>query len=852
MKPIRTFTVLPILPKKIAILKDIAYNYWWAWDSDGRELFSRMDKKLWEEVKHNPVKLLNLIPQKQLEALANQSDFVSYAYSVHRKFEDYMGDSTWYQAQECQEENRIAYFCAEFGIHESFPNYSGGLGMLAGDHLKSASDLGLPLVGIGLLYQEGYFHQYLTQNGWQNESYIENDFYSMPIELIKDENDKTLVVDVDLPLAKVYAQVWRVAVGRVSLFLLDTNIPQNTLPEYRDITDQLYGGNRDTRIQQEIILGIGGFRALQAMNLTPTVCHINEGHAAFMTLERTRALMQQLHLDFRSAQEIARAGNVFTTHTPVPAGNEVFTVELMEKYLGKYYSSLGLSSDEFFSLGRQNPTDTSESFSMTVLGLRLAAYHNGVSKLHGEVAREMWHKVWQDFPVNEVPITAVTNGIHTQTWASKEICELYDRYLTPRWRTETANQSVWDDVENIPDEELWRLHERRRERLIIFARNHLRDKLGKFSTPEQVIRVNDFLNPDALTVGFARRFATYKRGTLLFGDMERLSLLVTHKERPVQFIIAGKAHPHDIAGKEIIQIIVENVKKYNLDHRIIFLEDYDMAVARYLVKGCDVWLNTPRRPFEASGTSGMKAAVNGCLHVSTLDGWWDEAYNRKNGFTIGRGETYKNTDDQDVIERGVLFDLFEQEIVPMFYTRHSNKVPERWVKRMKESIRTLAGCFSTSRMVQEYAEENYFPAFKAVARLSGSNGQNHAQELRLWKEKIRATWSGVKIHDVSIGNFEDAFVGKSILVSTWVELSTLSPQDVAVEAVYGTINPSGEISNGESITLQLRQSNGNTHHYEGSYSCQDSGLQGCTVRVVPTHPFMTRNSDLYLCKWAGE
>ncbi len=849
MRPITTFAVSPIVPDNITQLKELAYNYWWSWDAAGRELFARIDRPLWEEVGHNPVQLLNKVSQERLTSLARNSDFVNFVDSVYRKFTDYQNRKSWYASQQQPSDSTIVYFCAEFGIHESTPNYSGGLGVLAGDHLKSASDLGLPLVGMGLLYQQGYFHQYLAQNGWQNESYIDNDFSAMPLTQVLDEHKRPIIIHVDLPEGRAYARIWKMQIGRIRLFLLDSNIKQNVNHQHRNITDQLYGGDVETRIQQEIMLGMGGYRALRAMNLTPTVCHLNEGHAAYSALERIRTLMEEMQLDFWAALEIARAGNVFTTHTPVPAGNEVFSLELIEKYFGNFYRSLGLSDQEFFALGRQNAGDSSESFSMTVLGLRLAGFHNGVSKLHGKTAQKMWRTIWNDFPVQEVPIKAVSNGVHSLTWISADMTDIFDRYLSPLWRTNTADQTLWASITQVPNEELWRAHDRRRERLVLTARQHLRKKLKRFATPEQIERINDVLNPDVFTIGFARRFATYKRGTLLFGDMDRLKRLVTDSERPIQMILAGKAHPHDTPGKEMIREIVELIKHNGLEQSLVFLEDYDLSVARYMVKGCDIWLNTPRRPMEASGTSGMKAAMNGCLHVSTLDGWWDEAYNRRNGYAIGGGEVFSSVEEQDSLEREALFSLLEHEIVPTFYERSRNNVPERWVDRMKESIRTVAPYFSTARMVEEYSESFYFNSVKAVQRLSASQGAA-ARALTEWKGKIMSAWDHVAINEVNVEGDADAFVGKAIRVSAKVYLERLAPEDVAVEAFYGRVDSNGEMQEGKSVRLELKESLGTSHFYVGQYPCETSGLQGTTVRVLPTHELMIRNSDLYLCKWA--
>ncbi|MFC2131956.1 alpha-glucan family phosphorylase [Bacteroidota bacterium] len=850
MKPVHNFIVTAHLPEKISKLKDLAYNYWWCWNSEAKELFIRINRELWEEVNHNPVLMINKLTVDQLNELAEQTDFTSFLEYIYSKFIAYMEADSWYESIEDKPKGTLAYFSTEYGINESFPNYSGGLGILSGDHLKSASDLGLSLIGVGLLYQQGYFRQRLTQNGWQNEYYPFNDFYSMPLILEKNEQGEPLLIEVDMPNAKVYAQIWRMQIGRIPLYLLDTNIEQNVIEEYRDITDQLYGGTRETRIQQEIILGIGGMRALKALNILPEAIHINEGHAAYALLERTYFYMQQYNLDFRSAKQITKATSIFTTHTPVPAGNETFKISRMENYFSNYYQNLGLSKDYFLNLGQIDENNPNEDFSMTVLGLKLSSYYNGVSKLHGEVSRKMWHNIWKCFPEDEVPIKHITNGIHTMTWVSREFTELFDRYFSPQWRTEIDNQSVWDKIESIPSEELWREKSRRRVRLVLFARDYLKKRQKGYLPPEQVSKINEYLDPDALTIGFARRFATYKRATLLFSDMDRLTSILKKFDKPVQLVLAGKAHPHDVAGKEVIQSIIQKVKEYNLENHVVFLEDYDTVIARYMVKGCDIWLNTPVRPMEASGTSGMKAALNGCLNFSILDGWWDEAYNGKNGFTIGQGEEYDNMDEQNIVEAGTLYETIEQIIIPAFYDRQKNKrVPERWVAYIKENIRTIAGQFSTERMVKDYTNMFYLNALNNYQTLTHNKAAS-AAKFKVWKDKVRDEWANVEILEVSMEESKDTIVGKPIQVSAAVTLGNLTPDDVIVQVYYGSVDHMGELVNTKAEELKLINSENNAHHYEGSYICPDTGIQGFTVRILPTNPLMVNSSELYLCAWA--
>lgn len=850
MKPVKSFIVTAHLPENLSKLKELAYNYWWCWNSDAKELFIRTNRSLWEEVNHNPVLLINKLSQEQLKELSEQADYTSFLDYIYEKYQKYIKAKTWYHTQNNNSKGVIAYFSTEYGINESFPNYSGGLGILSGDHLKSSSDLGLPLVGVGLLYQQGYFRQHLTQHGWQTEIYSDNDFFSMPLILQRDSSGNPIIAEVDLPLGRCYFQIWMLKIGRVPLYLIDTNIDQNSNQDFKDITNALYGGDRETRIQQEIVLGIGGMRALKQLGIVPEVVHINEGHAAFALLERARMYKDKFNIDFRSAKQIVKTSSIFTTHTPVPAGNETFKVDRIDTYFSNYINELGISRENFIELGQTNGYNSNEDFSMTIVGLKLTSYHNGVSKLHGNVARKMWKSIWKCFPDDEVPIKSVTNGIHTMTWVAREFSELFDRYLTPRWRTDSDNQELWEKIETIPAEEIWREKQRRRIRLVLFARQYLQNKQKQFLVPEQLSQINDYLDPEALTIGFARRFATYKRAMLLFKDMDRLSKILTNPEHPVQIILAGKAHPHDTQGKEAIQNIIHKIRTYHLEKHIVFLEDYDMVIARFMVKGCDVWLNTPIRPMEASGTSGMKAALNGTLNFSILDGWWDEAYNGSNGFCIGRGEEYTNYEEQEIIESGALYDVLEQQIIPMFYNRkQGNRLPDKWVAFMKNSIRTIAGNFSSQRMIKDYTNIFYIPALKNYQNLILNNGAK-AVKLKEWKDKIRNQWDTVDIISVQMKENGEYYVGKPISVQAMVSLGNLTPDDVDVQVYYGTINSNNEIEKPNFVSLSLNNSQGNIHNYEGTYICSNTGKQGFTIRILPKHTSIVDSTDLYRCCWA--
>ncbi|MFH1539204.1 MAG: alpha-glucan family phosphorylase, partial [bacterium] len=576
MKPVRTFNVSPSLPKELNALMEMAYNLRWCWHHETIDLFRRLDRDLWEEVYQNPVKLLGTISQERLHEVVEDDSIMNHMERVLEDFHEHIEEKTWFGGlPDADEKFKAAYFSAEFGFTECMPTYSGGLGLLAGDHLKSASDLGVPLIGVGLLYQEGYFTQYLNPDGWQQEKYTDNDFYTMPLRQVKERDGKPRLISVKYPDGECRAAIWKVDFGRNPLYLMDTNIPENK-PEFRAITSRLYGGDLETRIRQEVLLGMGGVKALFAMGLHPSVYHMNEGHSAFLALERIRAYMEEHKLSFAEARSVVRASNVFTTHTPVPAGIDVFPPDMIDRYFADYYNSLGITRDRFLALGRKNANDKNEGFCMAVLAIRLASFINGVSKLHGEVSRKMWRDIWTALPVDEVPITHVTNGIHAQGWASKEMTDLLNRYIGPRALKEPDDTELWNRVDIIPSEELWRTHERRRERLVAHARMRLRKQLVARGAPHgDVEHANEVLNPEALTIGFARRFATYKRGTLLFRDPERLAAILNHKDMPVQIIFAGKAHPHDHAGKDLIRQIIHSARHPDLRSRVVFLENYD-------------------------------------------------------------------------------------------------------------------------------------------------------------------------------------------------------------------------------------------------------------------------------------
>ncbi len=863
MLNVRSFVVLPALPDALKNLEFIAKNMFWSWNSEFIALFKRIDSRLWKDCNHNPTKLLGTVSQERLNTLATSQGFLSELNRATEKLKSYIAGPTWYENVEGKSKKTvIAYFSAEFGIHECLPIYSGGLGVLAGDHLKSASDIGIPLVGVGLLYQKGYFRQYLNIDGWQQEIYNENDFYNMPVELVKQEDGQPLVINVQYPDRYVSAQIWSVSVGRIKLYLLDANIKDN-LPEDRLITANLYGGDREMRIRQEIMLGIGGLRALLAMNISPTVCHMNEGHAAFMALERIKQLCGDENMTFNEALEATKSGNVFTVHTPVKAGNDEFPPEMMDKYFGTYFPNLKIDRKRFLGLGKFNPENDKEAFKMPVLALRLSSYRNGVSKLHGKVSRKMWSGLWPNVPLKEIPITSITNGTHIKSWLSEEMNSLYERYLGLNWMDATVDQSIWENIDQIPDGELWRTHQRCKGSLIAFSRNCLKAQMQKRGTYHTELNwAEEVLDPEALTIGFARRFATYKRGNLLLKNPDRLVKLLTNKKQPLQLIFAGKAHPRDTEGKEIIRQIIHFANQYDVRRRIVFLEDYNINVARFLVRGVDVWLNTPRPPMEASGTSGMKAAFNGALNMSVLDGWWCEGYKPDGGWAIGAGEDYDDPSFQDVVESQAIYNMLENEIVPLFYTRSTDNLPRAWIRRMKNSIKWITPEFNTNRMVMEYTQKFYVPAAKQWQYLTAES-MSRAKELSAWKSNIKAAWPDVAITNVDIqvknGVQADSLdsqrlqlkVGSELAVRAFVKLGRIGTDDVSVELYHGTVDAWGNILQGSTVKMNYDQSDSQNGEYcfVGPMLCGKSGRQGLAVRVLPRHDDLVNPHELGLIHW---
>lgn len=845
MSEIKLFNVIPSLPDELKHLGEIAHNMAFAWHPQAVKLFQRVDRQLWEETRHNPVLVLGRVSQERVNELTGDEGFLNQMDMVYIDFFRYMNKKESYRSNpDAPREYAIAYFSMEYGIADCIPIYSGGMGVLSGDHLKSASDLNIPIVGIGLAYQNGYFHQYLDGNGWQRETYPENDFDNMPLKLVRDDKGKPLTVYVDLRGENVGIRVWKVQVGRVSLYLLDTNIEENS-SQVRQITSFLYGGDLEMRIRQEIVLGIGGVRVIGRLGIKPDVYHMNEGHAAFACLERIKILMEQNRLSYKEAKEVVWASSVFTTHTTVAAGIDMFDINLVAAYFGEYVKKLGISLDYFLSLGRQG-----DRFCMAVLAIRMAAHINGVSMLNGEISRKIWSGVWHGVESVDIPITSITNGIHIPSWISAEMATLFDRYLGPRWIEDPDNEKVWERVENIPDGELWRTHERRRERLVAFARNKLKEQLVRRGAwQSEITQAQHVLSPTALTIGFARRFATYKRGNLIFRDLDRLAKILNDAPHPVQIIFAGKAHPHDQQGKEVIQSIINVTREERFRNRVVFLEDYDINIARYIVQGADVWLNNPRRPLEASGTSGMKVVPNGGLNFSTIDGWWVEGYQPGVGWSIGAGEEYEDKAYQDEVEANAIYNSLEREIVPMFYDRGADNMPYSWIAMMKKAMKILCPFFNTHRMLIDYAGNFYEKSAINYRSLSQNDGKM-AKELVEWKATMNEAWEEIKVLEVEAGQLQDIPAHSELKVRISVKLGRISHDEVMVDLYYGEVDSSGSIQKREIVRAKHSKDLGEGRHlFTGKITCAKTGKFGFKVRVLPYHPSLENPYSMNLFAW---
>jgi starch phosphorylase len=844
IRPKQEFLVRPDVPKALSRLPELAYNILWSWEPTIRALFRRLDPAMWRECAYNPVAMLGRVSQNTLNRAATEPRYLAlYAHACER-FDDHIKRPVPPEA----EGKLIAYFSMEYGLTESLPIYSGGLGILSGDHLKSASDCDIPLVGIALLYQQGYFRQYLNPDGWQQERYLDNDFYALPIQPALDGQGNKVRVEVNLPTGPVVIKVWAMEVGRVKLLLLDTNIQANARPEDRAITAQLYGGDNDMRIRQEIVLGIGGTRALDALGLSPTVFHMNEGHSAFLAVERIRLLMSRQGLNFDEALEASRGNNVFTTHTPVPAGIDIFDPGIMRHYFERYCGESGIPLDRFMALGRRNAYDQGEPLSMAILALNCSAYRNAVSKLHQKVSQEMWSDLWPQLPSWETPITSVTNGVHLPSWINGDLAELYDQYLAPDWRERWSDKEVWNQINSIPDEELQETHRRRKRRLISFVRDRQTASASRRKAAASELRYSaEVLDPNALTIGFSRRFATYKRATLFFRDIDRLKKILCQPEQPVQIIIAGKAHPRDMPGKGFIREIVQLSRDADLWKHVVFVEDYDMKVARELVQGVDLWLNTPRRGEEACGTSGMKASMNGVLNLSVLDGWFDEAYEYSGGWAIGDREPY--SEDQDAIHASNIYYLLEKDIVPTFYAQRSG-APSEWTRRVKQCIMRISPQFDARRMVTDYQERLYNPAHRHAVESAAENYLSARQRVA-WNNRVRQVWDRVSFVDTGASPTGAVTSGHPVEIQTSIDLAGLSADDVRVEAVLGPIGATGYLEDAEVLVLKATGQNGAATLFSRQVTPAQTGRLGYAFRISPNHfeDPLTRPCST-LMKWA--
>ena len=844
-------TVNPQLPKRIEKLKEISYNLWWSWNTDFLRLFKVMDIDLWEKIDKNPVKFLKQVTQEKIEQAMQNTEFLKAYDKVVEDFEDYMkSKNTWFSKKYPENRNDlIAYFSAEYGLDQILPIYSGGLGILSGDHLKSASDLGVPLVAVGLLYQNGYFHQKINGRGEQETEYYDIEVENLPLTRVKDCNGKDILVAIQLPKRKLYLKAWKINVGRVELYLLDSDIEENN-PEYRPITRTLYGGDQETRIQQEIVLGQAGVALLKALGLNPTVYHMNEGHSSFLILELIYTIMKEKKISFQMAKDIVSAKTVFTTHTPVPAGNDIFPLSLVEKYFKGFWDKLGISKQEFFQMGMKPEAPLDNGFNMGILALKIAGKKNGVSKLHGAVSRELFGDIWPEIAANEAPITHVTNGIHTCSWLAPNLKKLYNQYLIPYWQDKIYDNEVWKKIAEIPDKELWQEHQARKEKVLAIVKENTINRLRRSGYRyEDIMQMLSSLDPNALTIGFARRFATYKRATLIFKDLERITQILNDQNRKVQIIFAGKAHPADKEGQDLIKYIHEISMKPQFKGKIFILENYNIAMSRYLISGVDVWLNNPRRPMEASGTSGQKASLNGVINFSVLDGWWLEGYNSKNGWMIGENQEYADYEAQDRVDSQSIYDTLENKIIPMYYDKNEDGISEKWLQYMKESIISTGGRFSTSRMVTDYTDKLYMPLCNLYHNYY--TDLEKVAQFNSWKESLKSSWEQIEITQEN--NLDNITIdaGNNIEVKCKVKLGNMKPENIEAQVYYGKIDDNGVVDDITIIPMELEQADeeNRIYAYKAKVKLINGGSYGYTFRVMPKHEMILDSANLNLVKW---
>ncbi|HGY56616.1 MAG TPA: alpha-glucan family phosphorylase [Caldithrix abyssi] len=842
------------LPENLQPLEDLAYNLWFSWNPEARDLYRDIDLDLWRRVGRNPVAFLAKVDPEKLETFNEDAAFVGRLQLVYKRFRDYLNENdTRFKKEYPSLTNQlVAYFSAEYGIHESLPNYAGGLGILAGDHCKTASDLGLPFVAVGLMYKHAYFTQKIDENGNQQEEYRILDHDQLPVTLVKDESGKPILVSVPILDHNVYIQIWQVKVGRISLYLLDTSVDKNS-DDDKEIIHSLYGGTRDTRMKQEIILGIGGLRALRKLGLQPTVFHMNEGHSAFLGLERLYELMNA-GLSFRMALEFVRSTTLFTTHTPIPAGNEAFSFEMMERYFSNFWPELEISDDYFFDLGRDVNVHQHESFSLTVLALNLSYMANGVSKLHGEVSRKMWCKVFPGIPIEEVPIGHITNGVHVESWLHREMIALFDKYLDEDWRLHIHEQQYWDKVKEIPDEVFWDTMQKMKRSMTDHLRRLYAERLQRYpETAEAFPPPDKVLDENVLTIGFARRFAPYKRATLMFRDVERLKKILNDPERPVQVLFSGKAHPHNEAGKELIRTINQYAKEKEFLGRVIFIENYSINISRSMVSGVDLWLNNPRRPLEASGTSGQKVPINGGINFSVLDGWWPEGYNGENGWTIGRALELPDSDEQDREDAESLYTTLESEIIPLYYNRDKAGIPHGWVKKAKESLRSLLTPFSTHTMVWNYIQKYYVPGMKRNILYTENDFAGLFRFYR-WQNRMRRHWKNLSLKYMSDDAMsEDVRIlsaGENREISVKICMDGLKPEELKVELVLERQDSIKQHADMEIHPMGLiGKVDDDVYEYRARVTAKSNTSYRFNCRVIPTHPDLFHPMETRLIKW---
>lgn len=854
MQYIGSVKIVTELPAELRRLNDLAYNVYYSWVPQARQVFRLIDPELWTQVNHNPIKFLREVTQKDLQRVSADPVYLNLFNRIMKDFDEYLAaEDTWYaKTFPKDKDDVIAYFSAEFGLHESLPIYSGGLGVLAGDHIKAASDLGLPLVGLSLFYHQTYFTQQIDAHGQQLALYVPHQGSDLPLRPVVDEKGNRRRVAVDVAQRLVVIQAWELEVGRTKIYLLDTNLPENN-PEDRMITSRLYGGDQEMRISQEIVLGMGGVLLLEQLGIEPVAWHMNEGHSVFLALERIRGLVRNQGLEFYDALEAVAAGTIFTTHTPVPAGNDAFPLHFMDKYFQKYWESVGIRRYQFMELGSQLQPEGYEIFNLTILSLKLSRFRNGVSKLHGEVSREMWKDVWPGIPVDEIPIQHITNGVHHHTWMVYPLTRLFEKYLGKDWSEHIDQPVFWKGVLTIPDDELWEIRRGIKEKMLNHLRarletQHIRNKVGTLS----IQRLKEMLDPNILTIGFARRFATYKRGTLIFRDKERLRRILNHPERPVQLIFSGKSHPKDKGGQELIRQISELSMSEEFKGRVFFIENYDMSLARDLISGVDVWLNNPRRPQEASGTSGQKVGMNGGINFSVMDGWWCEGYNGINGFAFGDREDYIDLDELDSWDSDAIYDILENDLLPLYYSRNENGLPVDWLRMVKESIISVAPQFNTHRMVKDYTNQLYRPAIKLGKEFS-RNRFAIASEFTEWRNELSRAWSSVSLElDAGFAPDFTSRFDEPLTIRVAVDLGSIKPSEVKVQLYLAHADAHGRTDNSpveyHDMSKKKTRDDG-VYIYEAAIQPSDSGHYRYTARVLPNGKKGFNPVELGLVRW---